>query len=190
MSIVSPFRLGQATFLSTALLVPHQRIVVKPLEIGDSFSVRRAEHSGRTLLGLVVAMVLGALLFWAGSTAFRPADSKSLRIHLAALRSSISEALLLLAARDSRKLIPTYYRTEMILLSKDVESTASRLRRERAEPSLLARFQAAARRASSAAAALQTMTRAAAWPESVVTAQATLAGLRLEISRAEMELGP
>lgn len=152
--------------------------------------VRRAEHSGRTLLWVISWLVVAVLVFWLLTVALAPANADALRVQVGTVRSSVSEALLVTAGGDAGRLPQSFRRTEVELLGRDVDSAARSLAIARPEPELRERFAEAAGLASAAAAGLRTLATESAPPESLIAAQATLAELVLRIQEIERELEP
>jgi hypothetical protein len=152
--------------------------------------VRRAEHSGRTLLGIISWLVVAALVFWLLTMALAPANADALRVQVGTVRSSVSEALLVSASGDAGRLPRPFRRTEVELLGRDVDSAARILATAQPEPELRERFAEAAGLAATAAAGLRTLAPRSAPPESLIAAQATLAELVLRIQEIERELEP
>lgn len=152
--------------------------------------VRRAEHSGRTLIWVISWLVVAALVFWLLTMALAPANADTLRVHIGTLRSSVSEALLVTASADAGRLTGRFRRTQVELLQHEVDSAARSLATAKPEPELRERFTEAAGLASSAATALHTLMRESVPPESTIAAQATLAELIRRVQEIERELGP
>ena len=119
-----------------------------------------------------------------------PAGADSLRVHVASVRSSVSEALALVAIRDAGKLTGAYFHAELALLTRDVDKAVASLARARPEADLRPRFAEAAGLASSAASRLRVLGATGARPESVVAGQATLASIQLRVLSLERELEP
>jgi hypothetical protein len=152
--------------------------------------VRRAEHSGRTLIWVISWLIVATLVFWALTVAFARASADDLRVHVGTVRSSVSEALLISATADAGHLPRPYQRTEVELLEQDVDSAARSLATAKPEPELRDRFAEASGLAAAAAVGLRTLAAEGAPAESVIAAQATLAGLLLRVQAIERELGP
>jgi hypothetical protein len=152
--------------------------------------MRRAEHSGRGLQVAIVGVTAAAFVAWAAHALLLPANADSLRVHLGSLRSSVAEGLTLARADDERRALGHFYATELELLRKDTEKTASSLATSRAEAALLPRFAEAARLAHEAARKLHDLGVPGAPAESVIAAQATLASIQLRINQMQQELEP